>query len=34
MTAFAKLTHASTAKARIVDESPLIVPVDQLAEVP
>jgi uncharacterized protein (DUF2252 family) len=31
MTAFSKLTHVVDGKARIVDESPLIVPVDQLA---
>ena len=31
MTAFSKLTHVVDGKARIVDESPLIVPIDQLA---
>jgi uncharacterized protein (DUF2252 family) len=32
MTAFAKLTHVVDGQARIVDESPLIVPIDQLAD--
>ena len=32
MTAFSKLTQIVDGKARIVDESPLIVPIDQLAE--
>ena len=31
MTAFSKLTHVVDGKVRIVDESPLIVPIDQLA---
>ena len=31
MTAFSKLTHVVDGKARIVDQSPLIVPMDQLA---
>jgi uncharacterized protein (DUF2252 family) len=31
MTAFSKLTHVVDGKPRIVDESPLIVPIDQLA---
>ncbi|MGZ6693559.1 MAG: DUF2252 domain-containing protein, partial [Solirubrobacteraceae bacterium] len=31
MTAFSKLTHVVDGQARIVDESPLIVPIDQLA---
>jgi uncharacterized protein (DUF2252 family) len=30
MTAFSKLTHVVDGKARIIDESPLIVPIDQL----
>jgi uncharacterized protein (DUF2252 family) len=32
MTAFSKLTHVVDGQARIVDESPLIVPIDQLAK--
>ena len=32
MSAFAKLTHAVDGEVRIVDESPLIVPIEQLAE--
>ena len=32
MTAFAKLTHVVDGKARIVDESPLIVPIERLAQ--
>jgi uncharacterized protein (DUF2252 family) len=32
MTAFSKLTHVVDGAVRIVDESPLIVPIDQLAE--
>jgi uncharacterized protein (DUF2252 family) len=32
MTAFSKLTHVVDGKARIVDQSPLIVPIDQLGE--
>ena len=32
MTAFAKLTHVVDGQARIVDESPLIVPIDQLVQ--
>jgi uncharacterized protein (DUF2252 family) len=32
MAAFSKLTHVVDGKARIVDQSPLIVPVDQLAQ--
>ena len=32
MTAFTKLTHVVDGKARIVDESPLIVPIDQLVQ--
>jgi uncharacterized protein (DUF2252 family) len=32
MTAFSKLTHVVDGEPRIVDESPLIVPIDQLAE--
>ena len=32
MTAFSKLTHVVDGKPRIVDESPLIVPLDQLAQ--
>jgi len=32
MTAFSKLTHVVDGKARIVDESPLIVPIDRLAQ--
>jgi len=32
MTAFSKLTHVVDGQVRIVDESPLIVPIDQLAE--
>ncbi len=32
MAAFSKLTHDVDGKARIVDQSPLIVPIDQLAE--
>ena len=31
MTAFSKLTHVVDGKARIVDQSPLIVPIEQLA---
>ena len=30
MTAFSKLTHVVDGKVRIVDESPLIVPIDRL----
>ncbi|MGZ4267916.1 MAG: DUF2252 domain-containing protein [Solirubrobacteraceae bacterium] len=32
MTAFSKLTHEVDGEARIIDESPLIVPIDKLAE--
>ena len=32
MTAFSKLTQVVDGKPRIVDESPLIVPIDQLAQ--
>jgi uncharacterized protein (DUF2252 family) len=32
MTAFSKLTHVVDGKARIVDQSPLIVPIEQLAQ--
>ena len=32
MTAFSKLTEVVDGKARIVDQSPLIVPIEQLAQ--